>query len=357
MIKLCELRRLYPLLIFLAVYTAVFFIWVKTFFYSLPFLLAIIAAAAIQPVISFFEKRLRLKHNIAAAVATIGAVTLALGAAVFLGIFAVREITEFVIAASNTDFEEFSAPVADFLKGASERLKRTNLNFTEENRKEILGLIQSSADLLVKFFGAVLRVITSLPTIITMLIVTAFATFFVSRDLDKLRAFVKSLLSAGTIANIKSTAEGNESMGRKYLLSYLFLYFMTFCESAVVLTLFGLPYPLITAIITACADIIPILGPGFVFMPIAIYQVLLGEYAKALGLIIGWLIISLLRQITEPQLVSSMVKIHPLAMLASVYFSLVGGSLWLLVYFAGFFALHSALRRSDILPPLIETEK
>ena len=69
---------------------------------------------------------------------------------------------------------------------------------------------------------------------------------------------------------------------RKYVLSYLFLYFLTFCETCVIMAVLGIPYPLMTGLIAAVADVLPVLGPGMVLAPVAIYQLLVGEYALSL---------------------------------------------------------------------------
>lgn len=348
-----EIKRLYPLLVFWAVYSAVFFLWIKTFFYTLPFLLGALIAIAIQPAILFLDRRLRWNHALSTAAVTAGTLAALFAVLTFLGVFAVREITAFIVRASDNGFAEFSKPVADFLNKAGGYLEKFNFGFLEQNGKEIMSLLQNSMELVVRFFGTVLSLITSLPTVVTMLIVVVFATFFISRDMAKLRAWVKGFLSESAVFHVKSAAENSGGMGRKYLLSYLFLYFITFCETYVILSILDMPYPLTTALITAAADILPVLGPGFVFLPIAVYQLLTGAYARAAGLLIGWGVISLIRQIIEPKLVSSTVKIHPLAMLAAIYFSLVGKSVWILFYVMGFFALHSAFRETGALPSLV----
>lgn len=116
----------------------------------------------------------------------------------------------------------------------------------------------------------------------------------------------------------------------------------------------GVPYPLIIGIVTAVADVLPILGPGIVLAPVAIYQLLIGHYAKAAGIAIGWLIITCIRQVIEPKLVASTVKIHPLATLAAIYFSLVGRSIWILFYVLGLCTLYAAFLETGALPPLVE---
>lgn len=347
-----ELKRLFPLLLFWAAYTLLFLFWVKTFFYTLPFLLGFLLALAVQPAIQFLDKKWRWNHTCSTAVVTLTALAAAFGLLTFLGFFAVREIVAFLARASDSGFAEFSQPVADFLNRVGGYLQKFDLSFLEQNKQEILDLLKNSMDLVAGFLGTVLGIVTSLPTVVTMLIVVVFASYFTARDMGRLRAWAKRLLSRSAVFHVKSAAENSSGMGRKYLLSYLFLYFLTFCETFVILAILSAPYPLITALVTAVADILPVLGPGFVFLPLALYRALVGDYAVALGLLIGWGIVSLVRQVAEPRLVSSTVKIHPLSMLAAIYFSLVAKNLWVLLYVVGFFTLYAAFRETGALPAL-----
>ncbi len=357
MFQVQEIKRLCPLLFFWAGYTVLFLLWVKTFFYTLPFLLGFLIASALQPVIVFFDKNLKWKHNVSTAATTVLALAVLFAGLTFLTIFAAREITAFIVRASEDGFSEFSQPVSDFLNRIGAYLQRFDLSFLEQNKQEIMDLLKSSMDLIVKFLGTVLGIITSLPTVVTMLIVVVFSVFFISRDMGKLRAWCKSVLSRGAVSHVKSAAEHSGGVGRKYLLSYLFLYFITFCETFVIMTILNVPYPLTIGLITAVADVLPVLGPGFVFLPLVVYQLLIGKYATALGMLIGWGILTLIRQILEPKLISSSIKVHPLVMLAAIYFSLVGKSFWILFYVMGLFTLCSVFQKTGALPTLAGSEK
>lgn len=350
-----ELKRLAPLFLFWAGYTIVFFLWVKTFFYTLPFLLGLLIATAIQPLIRFLEKKTHLGHTKAsflAAGAVMGAVLLCI---IVLGTFAVKEISAFIVRASMDGFSQFSKPVAEFLSGIGRYLERFELKILEQNQKEIMDLLQNSWEMVLSFLNALLGVITSLPIVLTLVIVTIVSTFFIARDLEHLREWAKRVLSPDTASCAKSVT--SRGTGKSYALSYLILYFITFCEAMIVLSILGIPYSLTLSLITAVADVLPVLGPGFVFLPLSIYQLLIGQYAKAAGLLIGWGVMSLIRQISEPKLVSNSVKIHPLAMLAAIYFSLVRKSIWLLFYVMFFFTLYSSLKGLGVLPPFFETDE
>lgn len=352
-----ELKRVSPLLLFWAVYTAAFFLWAKTFFYTLPFLLGLLIAIFVQPAIRFLERKFHWNH--AAATATMVLVFLAalFTVLVILSVIAVQEITAFLMQASENDFAEFSQPVSDFLNKIGEYLQKFDLTFWEQNKEAILEQLQNSMELILGLLGMALNFFSSLPAVITMLIVTVVSAFFLARDLEKLKLWLKTLFNSTIATHMKTAARSTSGVGQKYIFSYLFLYFITFCETYVILKILSLSYPLSTAFFTAVADVLPVLGPGFVFLPLILYQLLIGQYTKALGILIGWGIISLIRQIMEPKLISSTIKIHPLAMLAAIYFSLAGKNLWILFYIMGLFMLYSIFRETGALPTVIENAK
>ena len=347
-----ELRRLFPLFLFWAVYTVLFSLWRQTFFFTLPFLLGLLVAAAVQPVIRFFDRKLHWNHTASTAAVIFLSFLLLSAAAIFLCVTAVQEITSFFLQASQNGFAEFSQPVTDLFQKIEDYLRQFHLEVQGQGQERILEYLQNNMELVMRFFTVTLEVLSSLPVILTLLLVTAASAFFMAKDMEKIKVWLKNLFSSDLSAHIKQAAHRSENMGQRYLLSYLFLYFITFCETYVILNILSVSYPLAISLSTAVADVLPVLGPGFVFLPLTVYHLLIGEYAKAAGLLIGWAMISVIRQILEPKLISATIKVHPLAMLAAIYFSLVGKSLWILFYFLGLFMLTSVFQRSGTLPKL-----
>lgn len=348
-----ELKRLLPVFFFFLIYTFLFAFWVQTFYYTLPFLLGLLLAILVQPIISFFDNRLKLNHTLSSAIVVFATLALVFAALFFLGLFAVSEITEFILNVTSGNFPELSEPITNFLNEAGNLFGGLGESLFEKNRDELLQLLQNSMNLIVTFLGTVLNIITSLPTIITMVIVVVFSTFFIARDLKKLQSWAKGILSDRLVFHVKSAQKHTKSDGRKFLLSYLLIYFITFCDTFVIMSVFGVSYPLTISLVTAVADFLPILGPGIVFTPLAIYQLLIGNYPCAAGIMIGWLVVTCIRQVVEPRLVSSTTKVHPLAMMAAIYFSLVAGSIWVLFYVMGFFMLYSAFQFTGALPEFV----
>ena len=78
-------------------------------------------------------------------------------------------------------------------------------------------------------------------------------------------------------------------------------------------------YILVLSIITAIVDILPVLGTGTVLVPWAIYNFVTGNIGLGIGLIIMYVLITVIRQILEPRLVALNVGIHPVLTLMGMY--------------------------------------
>ena len=185
--------------------------------------------------------------------------------------------------------------------------------------------------------GGAVSFLTSLPAVLTMLVVLVASTYFFSRDGDALRAGLRSLLSERGEACLREAGRHGASLGGRWIASYLLLCALTALETLLLFLLLGLPYPLLLSLLAGLADLLPVLGPGLVYLPAALVAALLGNWPACCALLLGWLLIGAVRQIVEPKLVSSLVRVHPLVLLAALYGSLVAQSLWLLVYFLLFF--------------------
>ena len=91
-----QLIRLKPLGIFFFIYTISFFLLMRTFSYTFPFLAGFLLAWLIQPIIRFFKKHLHMKEGLASLIATLIAFSILLGLLFLLGYWLVYEIYGFV---------------------------------------------------------------------------------------------------------------------------------------------------------------------------------------------------------------------------------------------------------------------
>ena len=135
-------------------------------------------------------------------------------------------------------------------------------------------------------------------------------------------------------------------MIRSFIRSYSILYLITFAQAALIFFLTGVEYPLAFAFVTAVADILPILGPGVVYVPIGIVMILQKNYTAGFILFGYFILTAILRQVMEPHIVSRSIKLHPLIALCAIYFSVVTMNLWVLFYVLSLSMLYRVLNIS-----------
>ena len=84
----------------------------------------------------------------------------------------------------------------------------------------------------------------------------------------------------------------------------------------------GIPSPLLWAVLMAFICMIPVAGSFLVWLPLAIYLMVTGQWTKAIILIVwGALVISTVDNFLRPKLVGTQTKLHELF----VFFSVLGG--------------------------------
>ena len=82
---------------------------------------------------------------------------------------------------------------------------------------------------------------------------------------------------------------------------------------------FNIQYPLLMALFIGFVDALPILGSGTVMIPWAIICGINGDIKLGIAIIILLIIMSVVRQILEPKLVSKNIGVHPIFTLIAMY--------------------------------------
>ena len=231
-------------------------------------------------------------------------------------------------------------------------LSKIDAGFLQKNGPQIWNLTKTGMDLATSLLTGILKFLTSLPAIFTMLMVMIFSTYFFSKDMPGIQSRLMSLFSTGAAGHIKAASRHSLKLAGKYITSYLMIYGITFLETLVLFAILRVPYPLVLSLAAGLSDILPVLGPGAVYIPLSILFLLEGRFFGAAALLCGWLLVCAVRQVIEPKIVSASINIHPLWMLASIYFSLVSGNFWILLYTSLLLVLYQVLRQVGILPPL-----
>lgn len=164
--------------------------------------------------------------------------------------------------------------------------------------------------------------ISGVPGFVIKLVITVVATFFFVGDYDGIIAFFKKLLTPKQVALVEKGQSYVKNVLFIYIRSYSFLFLLTFTELCIGMFLLKMPYPALLALCIAVFDILPVLGTGGVLLPWAAILFIMKEHGLAVGILILYLVILVVRNMVEPRIVGKQIGLHPLATLAALFLGL-----------------------------------
>ena len=159
----------------------------------------------------------------------------------------------------------------------------------------------------------------SVPNGVISFFFTILSSFFFSFDYRKITNFLMRQLSDKSkhlLLSIKSYITGSAS---SMLIAYMKLMLLTFIELTIGLSLLKIDNAIIIAFLIALFDLLPVFGTGGIMIPWIIYVFFVKQTKLAVGLLIVYLIITLIRNVVEPKIVGKQLGMHPLLMLLCMY--------------------------------------
>jgi sporulation integral membrane protein YtvI len=289
--------------------------------YFAPFLTAMILAMLIEPIVKLFQ-RFKLPRGMA----VILSIILFLGAFVGLSAFAISrlvfELKELYVSLPNY-YNDIYSSLDTLVKKGTELY----LQLTPEATNIIEGLLINALDKVKLFVGqmlthtpsSTLSFIGKLSGLFFYTIVTLLATFFFSKDKALIVGFIFRQLSPGWQDKVLTLKKDLFMALIGFLKAQTIILSVTFLESYVGLSLLGVKYALIFALLIALVDILPVLGTGSVYVPTAILNLLWGNYKFAVAILVLYGVIVVVRYIIEPKVVGTQLGIHPIVALASIF--------------------------------------
>lgn len=282
--------------------------------FILPFVLALMLAAVIEPVVRFLIKNAKISRGLA-----VGLVLCVVCGALLtlLGLGLSRLVGELVkLSGSLPQYYEQAARTANEITKVISDLTSSLPEPVQELLKQQVSRLYVALERIV---SAVLDTLKGLPSLLGVLVITLIATFFVSRDREMLLKMLEKTLPGMSGGKMDQARREVLESTMGLLKAEMVLVGITTVIVIIALWLMGYEYALVMGLVTGMLDILPVLGPGLVFIPWAIYNLVFGSVLRGvllLGLYGG---ISAVRQVLEAKIVGDRTGLHPLATLFAMY--------------------------------------
>lgn len=190
-----------------------------------------------------------------------------------------------------------------------------------------------SSEYLPKAISFLMGFISFFPSAIIFIFVLFISLFYIGYDYDKITDFLCLQLSDRMLETISETKEILFSTVKELFKSYFLLTFITFIQLLIGFIILETDYAFILAATICFIDLLPILGTGTVLFPWSAICFLLGDYKRAVGLLVLYAVISIFRQVAEPKIVGANLGLSPLLSLISIFMGFRLFGFWGLIIF------------------------
>ncbi len=275
-----------------------------------PVMIAVLLTLLLLPLVDFLSQKFQSR------ILGTGTVLLPTFALLLLGLWwaisqiyseAERFVLSFPEVISNLQ-TLYNDRILPMVKGT--RYEDTFFVFLDDVILQAMSWVQEVAKSLI---GSGISLVSSLPGILLALMVTVLLVFYLTYDKK-------------WVFNLFPGAEGNSNKVIKSVHGYLktqsFLIVITAAICMLTFLLLKIPYVFVLGLLVALLDLLPIVGPGTALIPMTIWYFIIGKPFTAIMIIVLYGVITVVRQLIEPRLLSNNLNIHPIMALLSVYLGL-----------------------------------
>ncbi|MBS4199951.1 sporulation integral membrane protein YtvI [Bacillus sp. FJAT-49732] len=302
-----------------------------------PFIIAIVIAMIINPAVHFLEKSWKFPRVLAVLTSLLlliaiftGLITLLIAEIVSGATYFSNVVPEHVKTLINYFEDLFAGQVIPFYNKIASMFKGLDSGQQETIMESIKNtgnkITESATVFLQNFFLKLPALVSWIPNAATVLVFSLLATFFISKDWEKLTIWFSRFIPEKAKSSGKTVFADLKKALVGFIKAQLTLISITLVIVLIGLLILRVNYAITIALITGIVDLLPYLGTGTVFIPWIIYEILTGNYGLALGLGILYTVVVVQRQVMEPKILSSNIGLNPLATLVALFvgFKLIG---------------------------------
>ncbi len=307
----------------------IYFAFKMAVFY-MPFLIAFIISLIVEPIIRRIHNKTKLTRKVSAIVVLIIVFAIIVGLLIW-GIAILIEEGSSLLGSLNYYIDEGY----NYIMGYIDKLNFDEIKISGEVenilKSSTTNLLDTISKWLSEFLKNMISKISSIGTVGIYTVITILATYFICADRLYILDQIEHHFPKEWVKRISKNIRKIVILLGGYLKAQVILVVINFILVLIGLFMFqifglNVGYPLLIALLIAFADILPIVGSGTVIVPWSIISAMQGDINLAMALFILFVVISVVRQLLEPKVVSNQIGIHPIFTLIAMYtgYKLIG---------------------------------
>lgn len=294
--------------------------------YVMPFLLAFLFTWLMEPLLRFFQRRLRMPRKAGAIVlililvAALGGIITAIVLRLWGEISSLINNWDQVWNTFQSTYQQLAQDMQRWLSYLPQGVQDVILSLSDR----LLAWLRDMAYNLVPGTTSAVR---GLSSFVLAFVFFLLAWFFTAADYPNLRWHLhektpKSVRHVGRQAKTAFAAAFGGYVKAEVLVSLGVMVILM-----VGFLLLKQPYGILLAVLLGIMDFIPIIGSGTVMVPWSIILMAIGNWERGIAMLAVWGVICVFRRVIEPKFVGDQTGLHPLVALLAIYVGLKIGSL------------------------------
>lgn len=166
------------------------------------------------------------------------------------------------------------------------------------------------------------NVLKAIPNIFMVMIVALISSYFFAKDKYRVGVWIERYFPQKFVEKYEICVKEVKTSISGYFKTQGILMFYTFTICIIGLLILRSPYALLLSVITSVIDAIPFFGSGFILWPGAVIYLMTGKTGIAVGYMIIYLCVNMMRQVMQPKILGTQIGLHPLLTLFSMYLGL-----------------------------------
>ena len=298
----------------------------------MPFLLALGAAALLNPVVRTLQKRLGWSRGVLSLLSLLvvfGAAGTALSLLVRAAVMEMISLAENWQSILHT-VEQSVLELDLFLQGVAEKLPIAITAPDQSVLERVAVWLQDWMQTAAPDLGYLTQFATdkakdvagfALATIVFLM-----ASYFLCADYPYLRTRVIQRMDDGLLRFVRQVKTAALAAFGGYLKAQLLLTVGVFFILLGGFLLTGQSYALLLALALAVLDFIPIVGSGTIMVPWAVVDLFTARYDRAIAIMLIWGVVVVFRRVSEPKFLGNQTGLSSILSLVSIYVGMrVGG--------------------------------
>lgn len=316
------IKALLNLFIAMMTIVLIFFVLPKILNFFMPFVIGWIIAMIANPIVKWLEKKVKILRKHSSVIIIVATIVLIIIILYYGIIMFSREAMGFIQDLPNlyADFDKQIQAAYSSLDGLYGMLPKDFQDMVDYLGTETSKYVTNSlSEIKMPTISEAGSLAKNVAEMFFMTIITILSAYFFIAEREILMDYVKKHTPNTIQERYSMVVNSFKKAVGGYLKAQLKITGIMMIIVFIGLEILRVDYSFLIAFLVAFIDLLPIFGTGAVFWPWALIDVLTGNYFRAIGIMIIYLLCQIIRQVLQPKLVGDSIGISPLMTLVFMF--------------------------------------